>query len=175
MALHHVGKWARGACAAVALTMLSGSSVAFADDSTNEVAADESTAIATMASFDEIVTHESWPNKPFYFNFYDNTSNVSQNTGVKENSTSFWLGVYKFDVDYCNFYADALIGGQWIDCTSPGYGRVYRVGQYELYNQVWERYGRATCRLGGYRAANWQGWVSGEWTPDCEGNFSVAY
>lgn len=174
MALYHVGKWARGACAAVALTMLLGSSVAFADDSTVEVAADDSVAIAETASSDGIAPHESWPNKPFYFNFYDNTNNVSQNTGTKEDATSFWLGVYQFDVDYCNFFADAQIGGNWINCTTGGYGRVRYAGQYELYNQVWEWYGRAKCRLGGYREENRQGWVTGEWTPDCEGHFQVA-
>lgn len=119
-----------------------------------------------------IEPRESWPNKQYYFNFTDNTNNTSPTTGWKDNATSFWVKINEFNVDYCNFFADAYAGG-WVDCTVPGYGRAYGTGEYELYNNVWEWYGHVECRLGGYRAQIGQGWVTGEWTPDCEGYFTI--
>ena len=102
----------------------------------------------------------------------DVTNCVSPTTGWKDDNSSFWVNVTQWSgLAYCNFYADAYVGG-WIDCTTPGYGTCRGPKQYELYNRVWEDYGHRECRLGGYRSGG-TGFVSGEWTPDCEGTFPI--
>lgn len=151
----------------IGMVALLGAGIAYAD----EVAVGARTDV-TATEPTGIQSRESWPNKPYWFNFKDNETGVSQTTGWKDDNTSFWVNVTQWDdVWRCNFYADAYVGG-WIDCTTPGYGACYGPGQYELYNKVSERYGKRECRLGGYRSGG-SGFVSGEWTPDCEGHFTV--
>ena len=144
-----------------------GVSNAYADEVADGTRTDV-TAIDPMG----IQPRESWPNKPYWFNFQDETNCVSPTTGWKDDNSSFWVNVTQWSgLAYCNFYADAYVGG-WIDCTTPGYGTCRGPKQYELYNRVWEDYGHRECRLGGYRSGG-TGFVSGEWTPDCEGTFPI--
>lgn len=120
---------------------------------------------------------ESWPNIRFDFNFSDNESNVSYpylGYGLKQDETSFWIDCEYFNVDYCELYADGWNGSTYVNCNSPGHGRLLGTGQFELYNKVCEWYGKNTkTRLGGYRSQAGQGWVGGYWTPDCQGHFPV--
>ena len=96
-----------------------GVSNAYADEVADGTRTDV-TAIDPMG----IQPRESWPNKPYWFNFQDETNCVSPTTGWKDDNSSFWVNVTQWSgLAYCNFYADAYVGG-WIDCTTPGYGRV---------------------------------------------------
>lgn len=129
--------------------------------------ADEGAQAPEPASADEgISTYANTGDTGFYFNLSSYTTSATEYRAKQDASSTY---VYaKSLTNPCQLFVNGTGNN---NCTTNDRAYLNRTGEFQIYQQVWER---------GYRTANLAGWrsgygtiASGVWSPDSWGSYTI--
>lgn len=151
---------------------LFGAGIAFGSDGNDALKTSEELVAMSKAGYEVAAPRSSndvgWS---FYMNFRDTDGAYPQK---KEDDTSVYVYVQYKNMDRYNIYVDGVDntnGSGRLACTDNGEAYVFKVGEFQIYNHVYENHKRY-AQLTGY-ASYEGGSTGGLWSPDSVGYYPI--